>query len=509
MSQNLSQYLSRRANGNGSSTAKAAEKAEVQARGIDETEANGRNDSGWASLDVLKKKFEKTNMLPPILSPILPDVYGGDVSKFEIPRMLSPTLPDIYDEKKPEESLKDKESAGKPAEQEKGPEIRQPVPQRPSKRIHIEEDNEDKGDEAIKVRKASQDIPKPPAIKRKSFEKIEHFGVHSYKLIETSKSKSLLLTLHVPSYYKNKKSKPSKPVGLGIKQASEKSEKINSNEQPQKIKKSSIFKTAHKEPSPPSNNNNVENPKELKGSKESQLDRSSLLAKNEEYLKIAKGKKHKGDESRAKNLKVSLAYFLDSIIIYLVGFSYEDQSRRLSKKLYNDKTWLSLISLIDHALKLSIDNSIGDIAGLCLQIKAVVYEHVCKILDEFIQLNNIKRKKAKTKEEILAIDENLINHFRNYSKYRELSKRSFIESESYLSVFKLQKKYPSIVESFQNQAGKNRLSRDTNFSLDPRTDSIQLPINTGVTLKEICAYSLRVMKQWCRDEPVKYNEWTF
>lgn len=497
MSQNLTEYLSRRANGNG--IVKSEQKTQVKEQeGNDDNgssvvlEKNNGDKNGWESLEVLTKNFHDTKTLPPPLSPTLPKVYGGDELKLEIPKMLSPTLPDIFNEKKSNGSSS----------------IKQPVPQRPSGKIRIEddEDEDSASSEEINEIKIEEKIPNPP-VKRKSFEKIEHFGVHSYKLTETTNSKSLLLTLHIPSYYKNKRQKVSKPIGLGIKRVPEKSSSVvtekSNNDHQQKVKKASIFKTSSKDPSPPTSASHKDS------TKDSKLDHTSLMAKNEEYLLIAKEKKHRGDEQRTKNLKFSLACFLDSIIIYLVGFNYEDQSRRLLKKLYNDKTWLSLISLIDHALKLSTDNGIVDVAGLCLQIKAVVYEHVCKILDEFIQLNNVKRRKAKTDADILKIDDNLVNHFKNFSRYKELSKRSFIQSERYLSVFKIQRKYPSVFEFFENQPERNRLIKDVDFFLNPTRDSIQLPINTGVSLKEICAYSLKVIKQWCQDEQVKYNDWTF
>lgn len=479
MSQNLSEYLRRKANGNGNSIAKTVESQRNGDRAGDIGNGDEKKKNNWDNLEIIIRNYEHSNILPPPLSPILPEQFGGDELKLEIPKMLSPTLPDIFD------GADDGDEAGiKRKEGTDG--IKQPIPHRPNK-IIIDDADEDDYDNVPKL------LPK----KRGSFEKIEHFGVHSYTLIEKENVKSLLLTLHVPSYYKNKKrrhdsggSTQQKPIGLGIKRIPDKGATTE-----ERIKKSSVFKASTLE-TPPSS------------SSKSTLDHSSLLAKNEEYLKIAKDKKHKGDELRNKNLKISLMYFMDSVIIYLIGFNYEDQSRRLLKKLYNDKTWLSLISLIDHALKLSTDNKIVDIAGLCLQIKAVVYEHVCKILDEFIQLNNVKRKKAKTNEEILKIDETLINHFKNYSKYRELSKKSFIQSERFLSIFKIEKNYPSIVDFYTKQPERNRLIKDKEFLLDPLNDHIHLPINTGVTLKEICAYSLRVVKQWCQDEHVKYNDWT-
>lgn len=478
MSQNLSEYLRRKANGNGNSITKTVETQRDDGNG---DEKKNKKSGNWDNLEIIIRNYEHSNILPPPLSPVLPEQFGGDELKLEIPKMLSPTLPDIFDgDDYDDDGKKRKEGTNG---------IKQPIPHRPNK-IIIDDKDED-------------EVAKPPPKKRGSFEKIEHFGVHSYTLIEKENVKSLLLTLHVPSYYKNKKRRhdsggsiQQKPIGLGIKRISEKTVGEQRASTEERIKKSSVFKASILETPPSSSSKPV-------------LDHSSLIAKNEEYLKIAKDKKHKGDELRNKNLKISLMYFMDSVIIYLIGFNYEDQSRRLLKKLYNDKTWLSLISLIDHALKLSTDNKIVDIAGLCLQIKAVVYEHVCKILDEFIQLNNVKRRKAKTNEEILKIDETLINHFKNYSKYRELSKKSFIQSERYLSIFKIEKNYPSIIDFYKSQPERNRLVKDIElFSLDPLNDQIHLPINTGVTLKEICAYSLRVVKQWCQDENVKYNDWT-
>jgi len=525
MSQNLSEYLSRRANGNGGSKAKAAgsnydDTKKVQGSAVSDHEKNYQKTSStdnWDSLEVIIQNYEQFKPLPPLLSPILPEIYGGDVSKVDIPKMLSPTLPDIYNENN-------------------GKDIKQPVPQRSKA---LKGDQEDRSQESgdyelidgspVKPKRNMVDqIPKPT--KRRSFEKIEHFGVHSYKLIETSNKKSLLLTLHVPKYYKNKKQKTSKqsqsqsqsqsqhdktqdkaPLGLGIRRNGEKNDKPTHSEQ--KVKKPSIFKGAVKESSATSSSNigggGGGNSSNNGTSSRESLDHGELIAKNERYLKIAKDKKHKGDGMRKQDLKLSITYFMDSLIVFLVGFNYEDQSRRLLKKLYNDKNWLSLISLIDHVLRICTDNEIMDIAGLCLQIKVVVYEHVCKILDEFIQLNNVKRKKAKTDEEILKIDDNLNNHFKNYSKYKELCKKSLIQSERYLPIFKIQKKYPSIIEFYEKQPDRNRLFKDPVYILEPSTDNIHLPINSTVTLKEMCAYSLKVVKKWCQDENVKYNEWTF
>ncbi|CCH41346.1 hypothetical protein BN7_885 [Wickerhamomyces ciferrii] len=531
MSQKLSEYLAKRANGNGNGQRNNNSiNKQISSNGTNGNnggEVKKSNDNSELKTEEVIRtpqwdddfqnfsdSFYKSGQLPPPLSPNIPSIYcdDDDLTNLNIPRMLSPTLPDIYNENKIREEDHDEDVDS----------LIQPIPTRPNNNHKLQLNKSD--EDSYSDNSLSISIPNKP-IKRKSFEKIENYGLHQLRFIEKGDDKSLFVTLNVPSYYKNNKrikksNSTTKLQGLGIKQqqAGDQSRPI---EPRANIKKSvfntnsvhspspSIHSTFSSKSTPKVQDQHLAPPSTSTSSTSSSSEHQNLKLQNEKYLKIASVKKHKGDELREKNLKLGLTYFMDSLIIYLVAFNYEDQSRRVAKKLFNDKLWLSLISLIDHTLRLSKEVGINDIAGLCLQIKAVVYEHVCNILNEFIQLKILKRKHVKSDVELIKIDDSLVNHYKNYNKFIELSKQSFIESDEYLSIFKLQDKYPNIIKLFEKQ-GKTRENKSTkDYYLRPNEDLIHLPINTGITLKEICSYSLKVMKQWCVNEKIRYEDWTF
>jgi hypothetical protein len=296
--------------------------------------------------------------------------------------------------------------------------------------------------------------------------KVWNNGRNSYTHVRNPQGKSLKVTIHVPKWFKAKnvvkrdepKTKTNSSIGLGL-----------------TVKKTKKFPT----------------------------EKDKYLTKFQEYLEIAKEMKHKADARREKDVKLAIATFIDCIVVYLVGFHYEDQHRRLSKKLYNEKTWQSLVSLVDHVNKLALEAQDDDMTGLCLQIKCVVYEHICRILDEYIQLDMVKRKKCNKDQDLLAIDSTMVEHMKTQIRYRELSRRSLERSEQYLSIFTLIEKYPQLIKDYQLQA------EGLEPVMDPSKDQFQLPITQAVTIPQLGAYSLRLLRQWCDRQKVSYEDWLF
>lgn len=239
--------------------------------------------------------------------------------------------------------------------------------------------------------------------------------------------------------------------------------------------------------------------------KDKDKDKDDCLRRFEECLEIAKEKKHRADATRETDMPQSIVMFLDCIVVFLVGFHFEDQHRRLSKKLYNEKTWLSLVSLVDHVIKLSSDAQYEDMTGLFYQVRGVVYEHICRILDEYIQLDMVKRrrlKKAETGKELLAMDDAMVEHVRAQLRYRELSRRSFERGERALGVFHLMERYPDVVASFREQVN------GPVDATDPCNGPIQLPVGALTTVSQLSALALRVGKLWAHKKDVRH-QWTY
>jgi hypothetical protein len=235
-----------------------------------------------------------------------------------------------------------------------------------------------------------------------------------------------------------------------------------------------------------------------------------LIKQKNKYLERARSEKHKGDSYRSQNkIKHSLVHFIDSINLYLFGFHYEDASRRLIKKLYNDQPWLSLIQLIDSVLKLSVENEINVVAGLCLQVRSVLYEHVSMIVGEFVQLDHARRRRLlEQKKDMKVSDERYVGNVKSYMKYKELAKKGLIEADRYLSVFELVRRYPALMQEFKTTIQERETADDTADRELIGSDTFRLPVSQGLSLREIIGYSVRVSKAWADENGVSH-EWRY
>lgn len=404
----------------------------------------------WGDLDSFIASYEQSRQLPPILGRELPAKY--DTLAHSLPELLSPTLPKQY---------------------ELGPEAR------------------------------------PGTLKRRNEERYEYYGRNGYRLATRGDKSELVVTLYVPKYYKSKRAKVSggggagssagsasstASVGLGITQreakdaaappvAGEKSVASAAGAAGVAGAQRSVFHKTKQAKKPVENGSGV------------------LTLKNEQYLRLAKQKKHRGDAVRDADVKLGICCFVDSIITYLVGFQFEDLCRKKLKKLYNDKTWLSLVFLVDHSLKLCQNNGFMDIYGLLLKIKGLTYEHVSSIVEEYVLLNQSRRAKRVADSTYNGeLDAVIEGHVKNYIKYKSLSRKEMAESEQYLSVFQLQERYAQVVAQ--------RVARaDTEFDLDVRKWRCQLPIMIGSDLQSLCVLSAGVMRQWSAAQGVQYADW--
>lgn len=227
------------------------------------------------------------------------------------------------------------------------------------------------------------------------------------------------------------------------------------------------------------------------------VDKSGYHSKFQDLLEVAKRKKHQADALRENDVTRANVTFIDCIVVYLVGFHYEDQHRRHCKKLYNEKTWLSLVSLVEHVIQLSQESGYPVINALCYHVRAVVYEHISRILDEYIQLDMVKRRK----KELGNLDL-LMDRMKSQIRYRELARRSLEKGDQELNIFKLITDFPGLVDHYKRQAVKDPV-------MDPSKDNVQLPLTATVGISELSAYTLRIIQQWCADQGVEYTDWSF
>ncbi|KAH3674783.1 hypothetical protein WICMUC_002986 [Wickerhamomyces mucosus] len=412
----------------------------------------------WDHLDSFINYYE----LPPILSPNLPSKYNvenkavnGDLNN--IPKKVEPSLPDAF-QKNVHQSAKIPKMLSPTLPDRYERKLVQPQPQRNLKIHHLEDQLNTtvvpKNKDNIYQQEVKQDRP----------------GEYSAKKRSVSEDES------------------PKPIGLGI--STKASKKIKKDQRPATASTAIASKAT------------------VKTYTQTATTLEELLKKVDKYLEVAKYRKHRGDDLKPKNPRLALAYFIDCIIIYLVTFNHDDQARRLSRKLYNDNRWLSLIDFLNFVLNFAKSNDIEDIVGLVYQVRSIVYEHLSSIYEDFIKIKQSRRNKLNTNDfdDIIKIDDAIITDIDRKCKYAQLSKKGIMEAEKYLSIFKIQEKYPSIIQAMN--AATNIPDNESKL-IDPVNDNLHLPISTGVGLKEITRYAFLFVKAWCKEQDIGYEDWIF
>ncbi|CDK24301.1 unnamed protein product [Kuraishia capsulata CBS 1993] len=404
------------------------------------------------------------------------------------------------------------------------------------------------------------DIPKldsPP--KRVFAERTEHNGSHIYTFKQyTNGDRSLIVSLSVPktklSKLKDLHSVP-KVRGLGISTGSrtvsesppssshsssasppahseEPKKKVTRTDSPKTgISKSSVFKSA---PNVSSVSTSVSSKqlqlppvvtvsrKDKGKEKEKQKERpkgpdktatkigleKTEPAKKEDDLKIlsrkkihwsniARRKKHEADAYRKSNqYDLSVVASIDSLVMFVVSFSYEDQHSLAARRLLEVNSWKSLIpyassviSGLEEMIKTPHETDLSTLLGLLFFLRGVIYKHLVDILKAEIKDN---RQRGAGMEEITA--------FNDIIKFNSTLERDFWNGENILSYEKLRRDYPRTMAKSRKSLPKKEKS---DLSVKPLTDAFYLPINPVVTdLKDISAITYSVLEEWCERERV-------
>lgn len=494
----------------------------------------------WDTFELFRIACAEGNGLPPPLSPSIPRAFliqeekpkptptpvlekktEGSTTKSErppkitigesddeessgvppIPRMLSPTLPPKYT-------------------------LQQPSPRRTlTSHNLIGDDDSEQDSDKVKPKEDKSSWGQEERTMSRSFEKVEYLGVHSYQLIQNKDSKKMLLTLHVPKFYKeNPQIKTTKAtaykirkhsqgesskgvVGLGLKLAPKKRSNMSFDQTEENSKKkpslSSLAKQSPREGSVL--NSTASTPKPIASTPT--IDRhpteSFFIDKCNAYSKLAGEKKHKGDALLSKRPKFAIAHLIESLTLFLAAYHYEDLAHYITNTPRRSSNWIALAKLANQFARIFHDEEVDDMAGLALQIQGVVYDHVARNMDENIQ-SQLARKDA---------DRNrILEQMKDQSRYRTLSERSLTQAESYLSIFDLMNRYKKIVQMFQRQTkeyGSSKSKKPSLTTVEPLKEDIRLPISNANTIREMIPYAYRVGKQWCFDEKLQYTGWKF
>ncbi|ODV72378.1 uncharacterized protein CYBJADRAFT_174239 [Cyberlindnera jadinii NRRL Y-1542] len=241
------------------------------------------------------------------------------------------------------------------------------------------------------------------------------------------------------------------------------------------------------------------------------IDKEQCHANFEKFVRVATEKKHLGDSYRdspggndRENVQLAIVTYIDSITMYLVGFHHQDMYRKLCKKLSDEKTWLTLESLLDLVITLSQHehNDSSDITGLCYQIRCVVYEHVSRIVDGYIRVAIANRKRSFSDADKLRYGDVLVERIKQQMKYRDISRKSLERGDELLDMAQLARRYRPLL---------GRPSREKPVEED-RAESlfdgaVHLPINHTTTVEEVSEYAVRVAQLWSKHQGVRYTNW--
>ncbi|ODV96168.1 hypothetical protein PACTADRAFT_2463 [Pachysolen tannophilus NRRL Y-2460] len=315
-----------------------------------------------------------------------------------------------------------------------------------------------------------------------------------------------------------------KPVGLGISRANADNEKINMEDQEE-------YSDSDDEP--------LSRKKQKKKLSSTVLDKRKekselFLSKSKHFVNLATLKKRESDSLRNKNsqlshsvCKKSLLISIDSLIIFIVAFDYEDKSRLVLKLLASEDSWLSLLPFlnsiirnIEEAMELiengnhtgnENDNRRGSslryLLGLVHLIKGMVYQHLEEICTKKITNSHLKTKTIIEDHKKKLLKDLIVKNSLSSIDYRENLNQSFTIFEKYLN-------YTNIKISFPQTFKKRSLviePKPLKESLRPSADPYYLPINSCYsTFQEVVGFSYNLVKEWSETQGLidtKQIEW--
>ncbi|ODQ63512.1 hypothetical protein NADFUDRAFT_67542 [Nadsonia fulvescens var. elongata DSM 6958] len=245
------------------------------------------------------------------------------------------------------------------------------------------------------------------------------------------------------------------------------------------------------------------------------------------YIAIAREKKHEADTAdRNNDYKRAAIITMDSLICYIIGFTFDDINQRLNKKIPNEKLWVTLVPYISRLVSY-FDSTQCEVSrhliALCYQIRSLIdtkiasnvnsqLKNLLSILsDSHTSSASVSSASSKTSaDRNQALDDRrsakLINLSGLLSRYHESALQDFYRgmrdspAESIKQYFPKTWKGRSLIPIQQQPPNS--------VSFQPTFDSYYLPLGLVSSLPEAVAIAYNVSVEWYEQEGLKYD-WSF
>lgn len=308
-----------------------------------------------------------------------------------------------------------------------------------------------------------------------------------------------------------------------------------------------------------------------------------LQQKKRKFIELATDKKHLADKlnvqddkqqssnayhNNSKNaiaFKKYVATIIDSILLFMIGFVYDDDFRNLEDMSANERQWSSLVPLITQVINLlTLENkennddidSFSGILGLCHQLRSLLLIHIKDIhlkkmsnhlnrkthLEKIVSSDNKFSKEDEI--ELHEINEKLLDIFYpQFIKLTEDSNKDYLKSELLLNFRKIEnffnetysknnkfqnsyfndylsnisyKKNPMSMLEYFDYKNSYVISNLMNFSnsenffklLDVEKLSngyFYLPFNPYLNQRQVIAYGYAIVKEWAAKYDVEHD----